>query len=58
MIVYKDRCYCDNYNCDNLECSRNQKHIPWDELPEWMCVSMRSYAGLCERYEPQEEGKE
>lgn len=55
MIVYKDRCYCDNRNCENLMCSRNMKNIPWDELPEYRCVSVRSYAGKCDNYEPPKE---
>lgn len=56
MIVYKDRCYCDNGNCENMKCVRNVKNIPWDELPEYMCVSVRSYAGKCENYKPPKEG--
>lgn len=45
MICYRDRCYCSKRDCPNLDCDRNPQNIPWDKLPEWMCVSMRDLAG-------------
>ena len=48
MICYKDRTFCSKRDCPNKKCAHNLKNIPWDKLPEWMCVSMRDTAGKFE----------
>lgn len=48
MMCYKDRCFCSKQDCPNMECNKNPQSIPWDKLPEWMCVSFRDCAGQFE----------
>lgn len=45
MICYKDTTFCSKEDCENLECKRNMKNIPWNEVPEYMCVSVCDWAG-------------
>lgn len=45
VIVYEDMTFCANKECRNVKCKRNQKNIPWDKLPEYMCVSVTDFTG-------------
>lgn len=49
MPVYKDMTFCSNEKCPNKECYRHLSHVPWDELPEWMCVSIADFSNAYER---------
>ena len=61
MICYKDKCYCfRSYEhwckennipiCTNTECYRHCAEIPWDELPEYMGVSLSDFGEKCGEY--------
>ena len=57
MIYYKDKAFCSKKDCPNKKCAHNPENIPWDKLPEWMCVSMRDMAGkfkYCPEVQPNE----
>ena len=45
MMVYNDMSYCAHKECKNTDCYRNQAHIDWDKLPEWMGVAIADFGG-------------
>ena len=62
MLCYKDKCYCIISNeklakevgkkvCANAECQRHCAEIPFDKLPEWMCISYCDFSNTCGEYE-------
>jgi len=45
VITYRDRCYCCRKDCPVTDCDRNSCHVPWQDLPEYMGVSMSDFYG-------------
>lgn len=45
MMVYNDMSYCAHKECPKTYCVRHQSHVPWDDLPEWMGVSVADFGG-------------
>lgn len=57
MLTYLDRCFCSRKDCAVATCHRNQCHVPWDKLPEYMGVALSDFYGKYDHCPDEEEMK-